>query len=181
MAIVDFLYYGEANVFQENIEAFLALAEELDLKGLTGNKSNNTEEDFDENPKKRKAKTTRNIPKYEENPFKANELVPNEEPIEITERAVAIAQSNRMQVSITDVQDLEEQVKSMITKSVNSTLDGKRVAYVCTVCGKEGYSKDIKDHIESNHIEGVSIPCNACDKRFRSRSGLRQHCTKNHK
>ena len=37
MAILDFLYQGEANVCQENLDSFLALAEELKLKGLTGN------------------------------------------------------------------------------------------------------------------------------------------------
>ena len=36
-AIVDFLYLGEANINQERIDNFLALAEELKLKGLTGN------------------------------------------------------------------------------------------------------------------------------------------------
>ena len=36
MAIVDFLYQGEANVFQEHLDSFLALAEEFRLKGLTG-------------------------------------------------------------------------------------------------------------------------------------------------
>ena len=39
MAIVDFLYYGEANVYEENIDALLAIAEELSLKGLSGNSS----------------------------------------------------------------------------------------------------------------------------------------------
>ena len=34
-AIIDFLYCGEANVFQENLDSFLAIAEELQLKGLT--------------------------------------------------------------------------------------------------------------------------------------------------
>ena len=33
IAIVDFLYNGEANVCQENLDSFLALAEELKLKG----------------------------------------------------------------------------------------------------------------------------------------------------
>ena len=37
LAIVDFLYYGEANVYQENLDSFLAIAEELQLKGLMGN------------------------------------------------------------------------------------------------------------------------------------------------
>ena len=30
------LYCGEANVFQENLDSFLAIAEEMKLKGLTG-------------------------------------------------------------------------------------------------------------------------------------------------
>ena len=30
---LDFLYKGEANVFQDNLDSFLALAEELKLKG----------------------------------------------------------------------------------------------------------------------------------------------------
>ena len=29
MAVLDFIYCGEANVYQENIDAFLALAEDL--------------------------------------------------------------------------------------------------------------------------------------------------------
>ena len=38
-AMVDFFYYGEANVFQENLDSFLVLAEELQLKGLRGNQT----------------------------------------------------------------------------------------------------------------------------------------------
>ena len=37
-AIVDFLYFGEANVYQENLDSFHAIAEELQLKGLEGSK-----------------------------------------------------------------------------------------------------------------------------------------------
>ena len=48
-AIVDFLYWGEANVFQENLDSFLALAEEFQLKGLTG--KIDEEEIKEENPK----------------------------------------------------------------------------------------------------------------------------------
>ena len=35
-AIIDFLYCGEANVFQENLDSFLSIAEELELQGLMG-------------------------------------------------------------------------------------------------------------------------------------------------
>ena len=51
--IVDFLYFGEANVFQENLDSFLALADELRLKGFTGSgnpgKSKEPLKDFKEN------------------------------------------------------------------------------------------------------------------------------------
>ena len=39
MAILDFLYFGEANVCRDNLDSFLAIAEELKLKGLTGQRS----------------------------------------------------------------------------------------------------------------------------------------------
>ena len=38
-AMVDFFYYGEANVDQENLDSFLVLAEELQLKGLRGSQT----------------------------------------------------------------------------------------------------------------------------------------------
>ena len=36
LAIIDFLYCGEAKVFQENLDSFLSIAEELELQGLMG-------------------------------------------------------------------------------------------------------------------------------------------------
>ena len=46
LAIVDFLYCVEANVVQENLDAFLSIAEELKLKGLTGQGNVNEESIF---------------------------------------------------------------------------------------------------------------------------------------
>merc|ERR1719234_896002 len=48
VAIMDFLYYGEAKVLQENLDAFLALAEELRLKGLSGGGAEAGEEQVEE-------------------------------------------------------------------------------------------------------------------------------------
>merc|ERR1719319_1496860 len=36
VAMIDFLYIGEAKIYQENLDSFLAVAEELQLKGLMG-------------------------------------------------------------------------------------------------------------------------------------------------
>ena len=40
-AVLDFIYRGEANVTKEDLNSFLAVAEELKIKGLTGNQSSN--------------------------------------------------------------------------------------------------------------------------------------------
>merc|ERR1712204_146022 len=48
VAMVDFLYFGEANVYQENLDSFLAVAEEFQLKGLMGS---GAEEEVEENNK----------------------------------------------------------------------------------------------------------------------------------
>ena len=82
-----------------------------------------------------------------------------------------------------DLQQLDETVKSMMETSQNLVQNGKRQTQgkACKVCGKEGHPTDIKRHIEANHLEGVSIPCNQCDKTFRSRDTLRCHVSKHHK
>jgi len=177
-AIVDFLYYGETNVYQENIEAFLAIAEELNLKGLTGNKENVEDPLNESHPKTFRPKTKE--PKQEKHIDKVN--TPQEAEIKV---AVANFEVDFVEfdVNITNVIELNEKVKSMMIKSGNMLeCNGrKEKATICTICGKEGYLKSIKDHIEANHLEGVSIPCTHCDKTFRSRSGLRQHNSSHHR
>ena len=74
-----------------------------------------------------------------------------------------------------DLEELEERVKSMMEKSQNKLANGFQLANRCKVCGKEGVGKNIKDHIEANHLEGIIIPCNLCEKTFRSRDRLRKH------
>ena len=59
MAMVDFFYHGEANVYQENLDSFLVLTEELQLKGL---RRNQTDIEADASPKqapKQKSKSAR--------------------------------------------------------------------------------------------------------------------------
>ena len=74
-----------------------------------------------------------------------------------------------------DLQRLDEKVKSMM--EVSQSIIGKsgEKAKVCKVCGKEGQSMAIRDHIEGHHLEGVSLPCNVCGRDFRSRINLRKH------
>ena len=72
-----------------------------------------------------------------------------------------------------DFQELDEIME--VSQNRIQCGNGERRAKICKVCGKEGQSMAIRDHIEANHLEGVSLPCNVCEKTFRSRISLRQH------
>ena len=171
MAIVDFLYYGETNVHQDNLENFLAIAEELQLKGLMG-KSNDKVEEFDID---RKLATSTTKPSVDK-PAKVPRTLPYSQ---ISSGNISAAETERT-VAVSSyfsgaLEELEEKVKSMMEKSKNKIANGKQIAYKCKVCGKEGKDNAIKDHIEANHLDGIVIPCNLCNKTFRTRNSYRPH------
>ena len=182
MAILDFLYLGEANVYQENLGSFLASAEELKLKGLTGKTSCDV---VGEEEKKKKNPTT---------------ICKSKEPLKISPTHDRVVQniddaeqaSKVLVVSINqfsgDLEALDEKVKSMMDRSQNMIQSGKQAdgtpkqetAFICKLCGKEAQHNQIVSHIEVNHLEGISLPCDYCDKAFTARVKLRKHKTKSH-
>ena len=167
-AIVDFLYRGEANVFQENLDSFLAIAEELQLKGLMG-KTNEKFEDFELDEKSLPSTFSPADAKCPTTTIKRQ--APNRNIHHPEENRTLAIPSNYSG----NFEELEERVKSMMEKSQNNYANRNQKAALCKVCGKEGMSNAIKDHIEANHLEGIIIPCNLCDKTFRSRNALRHH------
>ena len=82
-----------------------------------------------------------------------------------------------------DNQQVDDEVKSMMEASENTTTTGNqtRRVFTCKVCGKEGTWTNIKTHIEANHIiSNVIHSCDICGKSSRSRHGLRLHKAKEH-
>ena len=63
-----------------------------------------------------------------------------------------------------DLQDLDDKIKLMMEVTENRVGASHLVARVCKVCGKEGTWFNIRNHIEANHIIGVSHTCNICAK-----------------
>ena len=69
VAMIDFLYHGEANIYQDNMDSFLAVAEELQLKGLMGSGSEKEADEIYNKPppkmKTQKLSQERNYPQQE--------------------------------------------------------------------------------------------------------------------
>ena len=57
--------------------------------------------------------------------------------------------------------------------------DGKK-SRIRGIYGKEGQGGHIRSHIESKHINGISIQCNMCESILKSRETLRQHKARQH-
>ena len=164
LAIVDFLYCGEANVSQENLDSFLAIAEELQLKGLMGEADDNQvlpKETF-QIPAARKETQ---VHKKEGGVSKSSGLSRSnfrEQTFDNDlDRTVALTSPFSE-----DLLELDKSTTSMMEKTSRRNATGNPF-YKCKVCGKEDISCNIKRHIEAKHLEGVSIPCNLCEKTFR--------------
>ena len=172
VAIVDFLYFGEANVFQENLDSFLSVAEELRLEGLTGNAI--TEEVEEQKSKAEPARYfSKKRVKAQGNRTPSNvehQMQPN------SDSAVAV-QENQISIGL---QDLDDKIRSMMTITDVRSADGKGYMASCNICGKQGPSRNMPTHIEGNHITGVSHTCDICGKASRSRKARRQHRIKKH-
>ena len=172
-ALIDFLYCGETKVDQENLETFLGIAEDLQLKGLMGRKDGNgIEDDLYNTETKVKPKT--NVKEEVSSSTSVKKLINVSKKDLFHARIAGEQRITKSGCEAGSLQELDQKVKSMMKQSQNLTQDGSRKAYICQVCGKEGHNVAIRNHIESNHLE-VSLPCNLCGKVFRSRHNLMRH------
>ena len=77
-------------------------------------------------------------------------------------------------VAVQKSDEIMATIESMMHK-----IDG---LWICNACGKSLNNKqDMSRHVEGKHIEGISYPCNHCDKTLRSRDALRIHINRGHK
>ena len=216
LGIVDFLYFGESRISQENLESFLAIADELQMDGLMKNagalkdkreESNNDnlstdwfsrqlEERFetklaslgdvdhvdhkaslgdgDASEKEKSSPDSNYMEAYDENGFG------DDEPQQMSDPKAESRDTSNSNRTFDSVDQLDEMINSMLEKT-DRKIEGRREKWViCKVCGKEGQGANIKGHIESHHLEGISLSCNLCEKIFKSKRTLTQHKLSNH-
>ena len=181
-AMFDFIYLGEARIFQEQLESFLALAEEFELNGLTGNSEEESPVKFT-NPTMRSNQsgnlTTKN-PKpswRKDNSTSQDQHTANLKTVKTTFipkvenktsalEGMPIKQQNSKQTAQIDP----------VTVAVMESIIEKRVdGFACNQCEYTTKRKDhMKEHVE-RHIEGLEYPCNYCDKVMKSSASSRMH------
>ena len=200
LAILDFLYTGEANIRQSYIGPFLAIADELGVKGLTSH-IKKVAKWRDDIPKDLKGKKGANVKEEGEvsdfQPTKV-ENVPSPLPLvemkqfKITPKPERLPEDMNLQSKSLDEKvakqrelfnQLNEKINLMMEESETMVFNGSQMnrTYQCKICGKRSSASHIRDHIEGNHLQGVLIPCVFCPKVCKSRSGMRKHKHKYHK
>ena len=175
LAILDFLYLGEANVYQEDLDSFLAIAEEIQLKGVTKQTSSDLIREQEKTQHSEPIQRNRDLPK---------KYIASRQDLNVPSTT-----SSAVEISYADLLALDEKVKSMMEKGQKMIPNGKHAngtlkqetSRICKACGKEGRWRTIIDHIEAKHLEGICIPCDFCDKTFSSRASLRYHKNISHK
>ena len=169
VSIMDFLYFGETNIVQENLESFLELAEELKLKGLTKGNENMADEKFDN---KTALPVEDAVHRSVSPPQNSTKRIKTLETVDNNAKQVAVTNENKI---FADSSGLDEQIRSLITKIDISLGPGKGKLAKCNICGKEAPYMSLPRHVEANHLEGVSHSCNICGAISRSKNGLRRH------
>ena len=165
-AIVDFIYCGEASVPEENLESFLAIAEELQLNGLM-------EQVVDDGSKKKEMSLPIKLEKKDQ--MTTHKSVKSGILLDI--------RPDYKGPIIDDLKEVAKQVNALVEKSENMVKIGKnpdgqimyKRALICQLCGKEGSDNNIRNHIEVNHLEGIVLPCRWCEKTFKTRKSMRRH------
>jgi len=197
-SVLDFIYFGETRVCENDLNNFFAIADDLQLKGLKEEVCGNTETVNDENlPSDELQKNATNI-KLEDNFVSLPELFDTQElaksdveensPVKERELPVKDALSKSCNITsgfelskrtITNLKDLDETIISMSEKHKVGKAEKK---YRCRECGKEERDKtDMRKHIERKHIEGISHPCLYCNKRYKTREQHEKHTRNTHK
>ena len=174
-AIVDFIYHGEASIYQDDLDAFLSLAEEFKLKGLapSEDQSPGHKVDVNQKPILRKSQRKQFVQREKEL------YTPSEESKPLQDDSFTEYQSHvpdKIGKVIMAVDENTEDIESLMERISDGDNNWK-----CAVCGKKtkGSPAQMKRHVEV-HLDGLSYPCTECGKVSRSAYGLKQHMSSNH-
>jgi len=155
--LLDYIYNGEVQIYQDDIDRFLEVAQRFKLEGLLAGDS----------------EKMNNYDSFKE--FKD----PNFSQFEFEE--VKIESSRQMSSETTIQLNVEtsdwNEIDQKLYENMEKDDDGKHRCKICSKTMKDRVR--MKEHVEI-HMEGLQFTCNICPKVFRSRN-LKNHKSLNHK
>ena len=168
--ILDYMYYGEVNLFQEKLESFLDTAQKLEIQGLVQIAG---EEELFKGPNTDRKKDL----KYDDTEETVNQIEKLDNAPDDTKRRqhskVPCNDISKVDVGSMTPEEIETKIKGLYEK-----IDG---VWRCLACEyKEQKNNNIRRHVES-HIEGLSYTCTQCSMSFRSKTILNNHKARAHK
>ena len=165
-AILDFIYLGQVEILQDDLDDFLALGEELQLKGLSGI----LKESLMQIPQK-----TETIEFHSESELH-----------EISKTSIGLDNiknnENEFQRTVLNPSDLKNTIKLMMKKiSVNAKDGDEENCWMCIECGTNSHKESfITHHIENVHLGRMAFKCDMCEKMPKSIDALRKHKARRH-
>ena len=164
--ILDYIYQGEVNLYQSQLDSFLDSAQKLRIEGLQAKEN----ECVAEPEQKETVMDENNLSDYGSHCQDNNSqtiLKKIDEDHEDRSFAVSLETNG------------EDEVKAKIKELLSE--DHKNRVYSCKICGRTGNdNRNMRKHI-ATHIEGLSYPCELCGKTFRSRDSYTNHKYRTHR
>ena len=162
--ILNYIYEGEVQIYQDNLDRFLHIAQRLNLDGLLLANEDNAKLDY-----------LNDKPSNIMNESKPNTDCDVGNRIKSEPGDIQMKTNGTVPVSSDDMSIINEQINELITR------DEETKNYKCNVCGKCANAKQhIKYHVET-HLDGLEFPCQSCDKIFKTSISFRMHNFRNHK
>ena len=142
LSIMDFLYNGEVNVHQENLDSFLGMADKLQLKGLKKKKIEDVKTYPPILPLKSLKKQSAKLSVVTRDPVASSKDIFTKQKEEVKDGDLGsktekeAIEENSFQ-NIADLEELDQRVKSMMMFSKNLVDKQYGRARISKVCGKE--------------------------------------------
>ena len=156
--VLDYIYQGEVQLYQEELNGFLDIAEKLKLDGLLSN-GEKTEDSVHHGTKEENPHDTKRKNINQQQSDKNCSSVASK-----SDESVLATLNQSVQCSNAQV---EEKFQELILKEDK--------LFRCTVCNKTmPHRSNMKKHLET-HLSGLSYLCPLCGKSFRSENAFLHH------
>ena len=164
--MLDYIYQGEVQIYQECLDRFLEIAKKFRLDGLLASEAENDESAnnfYDDSPKIEK----RNESEQEKMLHPYNDFDDDlpMKPKNVKERSLKVANNESFEACNSEV---NEKFQELVVQEADKT-------FRCTVCNKTmSHKGSMRRHLET-HLTGLSYYCPTCEKTFRSSNALATH------